>query len=114
MDDVDEIVGAFTSRFDKQELFELLLKHRVPCAPVRDLDEVVNDPHMHARRALEWINHPDLGRIPVPNSPMRYEGAEPKAIVPSRRLGEDNREVYGEWLGLSRTQIDALAPGGGV
>ena len=108
MDTVDEIVGAFTSRFAKQPLFELLMKHRVPCAPVRDLDEVVNDPHMHARRALEWIEHPDLGRIAVPGSPMRYDGVEPKAIIPSRRLGQDNRVIYGDWLGLPPGEIDTL------
>src|SRR2546425_5575776 len=62
IDAVDEIVGGFTQRFAKQALFELLLKHRVPCAPVRDLDEVGNDPHMLARRALQWIEHPELGR----------------------------------------------------
>lgn len=108
LDAVDEIVGSFTRQFGKQELFEVLMKHRVACAPVRDLGEVVNDPHMHARRALEWIDHPDLGRIPVPGSPLRYEGVEPMAIVPSRRLGEDNRAVYGDWLGLSDTDIGTL------
>jgi crotonobetainyl-CoA:carnitine CoA-transferase CaiB-like acyl-CoA transferase len=108
MERVDEIVSSFTRRYDKQSLFELLRKHRVPCAPVRDLDEVVNDPHMHARGALAWINHPDLGRIPVPRSPMRYHGSEPPPLVASRRLGEDNRTVYGEWLGLSAAEIDGL------
>ena len=108
MDAVDEIVGGFTQRFAKQALFELLLKHRVPCAPVRDLDEVVNDPHMLARRALQWIEHPELGRIPVQSSPLRFEGVDPLPIVPSRRLGEDNVAVYGDWLGLSRDAIATL------
>jgi CoA:oxalate CoA-transferase len=105
---VDEIVSAFTRASSKDALFELLMRHRVPCAPVRDLKEVVNDPHMLARRALEWIDHPSLGRVPVPNSPMRYEGAEPMPIVPSRKLGEDNRQVYGQWLGKSAEEIESL------
>lgn len=108
MDEVDRIVGSFTQRHDKQALFELLLKHRVPCAPVRDLDEVVNDPHMIARGALRWIDHPELGRIPVQSSPLRFEGVDPLPIVPSRRLGEDNAAVYGDWLGLSRDDIESL------
>jgi len=108
IDDVDAIVGAFTRQYDKQALFELLLKHRVPCAPVRDLDEVVNDPHMIARRALQWIEHPELGRIPVQSSPLRFEGVDPLPIVPSRSLGEDNAVVYGDWLGLQHAEIDAL------
>jgi len=112
IDVVDEIVGRFTRRYDKEALFALLMKHRVPSAPVRDLNDVVNDPHMLARRALEWVEHPTLGRVPLPNSPMRYEGSAPMAIVPSRRLGEDNREVYGAWLGMASEEIDALASEG--
>lgn len=108
MDDVDRIVGEFTSGFDKQPLFELLMKHRVPCAPVRDLEEVVNDPHMLERKALHWIDHPELGRIPVQSSPLRFENAEPMPIIPSRRLGEDNVAVFHDWLGLSLAEIDAL------
>ena len=109
---VDEIVSAFTRKFTKQDLFELLMRHRVASAPVRDLKDVVHDPHMLARRALEWIEHPDLGNIPLPNSPMRYEGTDPMPIVPSRRLGEDNRQVYGKWLGLPDDEIDTLVAEG--
>ena len=75
---------------------------------MRDLDEVVNDPHMHARGALQWIDHPELGRIPVQSSPLRFEGVDPLPIIPSRQLGEDNARVYGEWLGLSKDAIEAL------
>jgi crotonobetainyl-CoA:carnitine CoA-transferase CaiB-like acyl-CoA transferase len=108
MDEVDRVVGEFTRGYDKQPLFELLMKHRVPCAPVRDLEEVVNDPHMLERKALHWIEHPELGRIPVQSSPLRFEDAEPMPIVPSRRLGEDNVAVFRDWLGLSLAEIDAL------
>ncbi len=109
---VDEVVGAFTRRLGKEALFALLMRHRVPAAPVRDLHEVVHDPHMLARRALEWVDHPDLGRVPLPNSPMRYEDAEPMAIVPSRRLGADNDAVYGEWLGIASAELETLRADG--
>ena len=108
MDAVDEIVSMFTTKVTKEKLFELLMRHRVPSAPVRDLNDVLNDPHMLARHALDWIDHPDLGRIPVPNSPMRCEGVNPMPIVPSPRLGEDNKEVYGMWLGTADDEIGKL------
>ena len=109
MDEIDELVGGFTSLYPKQELFDLLMKNRVPCSPVRDLDEVVNDKHMHARRALEWVEHPMYGRVCLPNSPMRYDGVEPLAIRPSGELGCDNRAVYGDWLGLGEAELRQLA-----
>ena len=105
---VDELVSAFTARFDKQPLFDLLMKHRVPCAPVRDLDEVVNDPHLHERGALQWQEHPELGRIPVQSSPLRFAGTDQMPITPSRKLGADNNAIYGDWLGLSANDIAQL------
>lgn len=109
MEAVDELVSAFTAQFTKDALFALLLENRVPCAPVRDLNEVVHDPHLHARGALAWVDHPDLGRVPLPRSPMRYHGSHNPDIVPSRRLGADNAAVFGDWLGLSVDEMDTLA-----
>jgi formyl-CoA transferase len=108
IDEIDDLVSEFTARFAKQELFDLLMRHHVPCAPVRDLDEVVNDAHMHARRALEWVDHPLYGRVCLPNSPLRFDGVEPMAIKPSGKLGCDNQAIYGDWLGLSETEMAQL------
>jgi CoA:oxalate CoA-transferase len=108
MDLVDEIVGAWTKDWEKQELFDTLIARHVPCAPVRDLEEVVNDPHMHARGALQRIDHPELGEITVPRSALRFEGSALTELTPSGRLGAENDRVYGEWLGLSAADIADL------
>ena len=92
MDVIDELVSGFTKQFNKQDLFALLMKHRVPCAPVRTLMEVVNDPHLHQRGMLQWIDHPEHGRIVVQSSPLRYDGAPPLPHEPSEQLGADNEE----------------------
>jgi CoA:oxalate CoA-transferase len=109
MDAVDAIVTAFTTQFAKQSLFELLMRHRVACAPVRDLDEVVNDVHMHERGALQWVDHPIYGRVVLPSSALRFEGAPPMKLDPSGALGRDNAAIYGDWLGLDAATLGALA-----
>lgn len=108
MDDIDDLVSGFTQAWAKKELFDVLMQHHVPCAPVRNLDEVVNDAHMHSRKALEWVEHPIYGRVCLPNSPLRFDGVEPMAIRPSGELGRDNQEVFGDWLGLSVDEIAQL------
>jgi crotonobetainyl-CoA:carnitine CoA-transferase CaiB-like acyl-CoA transferase len=72
MDEVDAAIGAITARYAKTDLFELLIRNRVPCAPVRTVTEVIQDPHLHARGSLRWIDHPEYGRIVVPTSPLRF------------------------------------------
>jgi CoA:oxalate CoA-transferase len=87
---------------------------RVPCAPVRDLKEVINDRHMHERGMLEDIDHPEFGRITVPTSPLRFHGADKVATTPSPKVGQHNGEVYGDWLGLTETEIADLKSEGAI
>ncbi|MET0607065.1 MAG: CoA transferase [Beijerinckiaceae bacterium] len=105
---VDETVEAWTRHQNKETLFKLLLSHRIPCAPVRELTEVMDDPHLHARGGLRHIDHPLLGDIVVPTGAMRYGGGEPPPIEPSKALGADNDTVYGDWLGLPMDEIAAM------
>lgn len=93
MDLIDEAVSAWTMLRPKAALFEQMMAAKVPCAPVRTLDEVMHDPNMHARGSLVWQDHPDLGRIVVQQTPFRFEGVEPVEIAPSRQLGSDTQAV---------------------
>ena len=109
MDAVDEAVSAWTRQRSKQAIFELFMAHSVPCAPVRDLDEVVNDPNMHARGALQHQDHPEYGRIVVPHSPLRFAGVELRPLEPSRGLGQDTATVLRDRLGMDDVQAQVIA-----
>lgn len=112
MEAVDALVEAWSKTLPKYEVFEVLRKNRVPSAPVRDLREVMNDRHMHERGMLEDIDHPELGRITVPTSPLRFHGADKLETTPSPSVGQHNDEIYGGWLGLSGDEIAALKADG--
>jgi CoA:oxalate CoA-transferase len=75
---------------------------------VRTAPEVMHDPHMHERGMLEEIDHPELGRITVPTTPLRLHGLGKAPAAPSPRVGQHNAEIYGGWLGLSVVEIGAL------
>ena len=109
MDVVDDYVSAWTRPRTKSEIFDILMAHDVPCAPVRDLDEVICDRNMHERGALQYQDHPEIGRIIVQQTPIRFDGMEPMTIPPSRKLGEDTREVLARITTLSPTEIDEVA-----
>ncbi|MDO9499298.1 CaiB/BaiF CoA-transferase family protein [Falsiroseomonas sp.] len=108
MAEVDALVSAFTAGFTRDALHDLLVRHRVPCAPVRDLGEVVADAHMHARGALQWVEHPALGRVVLPHSPLRFEGSAALPIDPNGDIGRDTEAVMGGWLGLSAEELSQL------
>jgi len=114
MDEVDALVSAWTRRFGKEELFALLMRHRVPCAPVRELSEVTSDAHMRQRGTLQTIHHPTLGEIPLYAGPMRFEGSDEIEIEPSKALGADTDDILAELLGKSAADISALRQMGAV
>lgn len=108
MDEIDALVGGWTSERTTDEAVAILREHRVPCAPVRDLAQVTSDPHLHARGMLREIDHPEIGRITVPHSPLRFDGNGGAELRPSPALGQDNEAVYCDWLGLSREELAEL------
>ena len=108
MDDVDAIVEGFTRKRTRDAAFSTLIAAGVTCAPVRDIGEVVNDPHMLERGALKWVDHPLYGRVPLPRSPLRFSSAPLPEIEPSGEAGRDNDLVYGEWLGLGEAGVAEL------
>jgi len=112
MDETDAVVAAWTRTLGKMEVFAITKRCRIPCAPVRDVGEVMHDPHMHERGMLEWIEHDEIGRIVVPTSPLRLHGADKVATTPSPKLGQHNADIYGGWLGLSPTEIADLRQSG--
>jgi len=104
---VDELIESWTKTLGKNDVAQRMLAAKVPCAPVRDLAEVMHDENMHLRGSLQWIDHPVLGRVVLPHSPLVFEGTARRPIEPSRPLGAGNDEVFGDWLGHSREELAA-------
>lgn len=104
----EEIVTSWTSTRTRGEVFAATSKYKIPCAPVRDIEEVMHDPHMHQRGMLEEVDHYDFGRVVVSNSPLRFHGADKVPTRVNPHVGEHNRAVYCDWLGLSADELARL------
>ena len=109
---VDELLEAWTLRHPKDAVAGKLLAAAVPCAPVRELSEVIVDRNMHERGSLQWVDHPELGRVVLPHSPLRFEGTPLVPLQPSVALGCDNRRVFGDWLGYDEAALEEMEKAG--
>lgn len=106
--EVNELIEAWTLERSRDEAISAMRAQRIPVSPVRDILEVMNDPHMHQRGMLKNMHHPELGDIVLPRSPINLSAYPMSALQFYPRLGEHNREVLGELLGMSADEIDAL------
>jgi CoA:oxalate CoA-transferase len=107
-DEIDAIIGAWTRAKTRQALMDLLTANDVICGIVKELPEVMADPHMHERGALREIDHPQLGPTTIFTSPVRFNGqpSEPRSASPAH--GADNDRIYAEELGYSAEAIADL------
>jgi crotonobetainyl-CoA:carnitine CoA-transferase CaiB-like acyl-CoA transferase len=106
--EINDMIESWTKQHTRDEAVAALRVQRIPVSPVRDVIEVMNDPHMHQRGMLKNMHHPDFGDVVLPRSPLHLSAYEMPALQFYPDLGEHNREVLGEVLGMSEAEIDAL------
>lgn len=106
--EVSDMVSAWTAGLTKAEAEAIARENKIPLAAVRDVAEVMMCEHMHGRGTLEWVDHPDLGRVVLPSTPLRLHGLETAPAIPSARVGAHNDEIFGGWLGLSAAELEKL------
>jgi benzylsuccinate CoA-transferase BbsF subunit len=111
-DELDRLVGEWTRGYAAGELMALLQEAGVPAGAVRTCEDLLNDPQLKHRRHFRVLDHPVIGphsyhapAYQLSETPCRLTRAAPC-------LGQDNRYVYKEILGLSDDDIaDMLAEG---
>ncbi len=111
----EELVGILSpilSGKKTDELLDLLVRRSVPCGPIYTFDRVVNDPHVRERGTVTTIPMPGVGDVPQIASPWRFARSTGNPPAPPPRLGEHNREVLCELLGIPGEELADLAAEG--
>ena len=104
----DTVVEAWTMTKTTKQVFELCQAQEVICAPVQSVSDVLSDPHLIARGALQKIEHPELGSFMLMSTPLRFQDLEPPAVALPQSIGESNSNIYGEFLDLTEDEIQLL------
>ena len=108
---LDDVIGAWVAARSAVDAVAGLVAARVSAAVVDDLLGVLANPHFQARRDLVTVDDPALGAITTAapfvagHGTIRHLG---------RDLGADNARVYGNWLGLTASELAALRTTGVV
>jgi crotonobetainyl-CoA:carnitine CoA-transferase CaiB-like acyl-CoA transferase len=110
----DELVAVFAPvirRRGTAEWDEAFAAAGVPAAPVRERDDLFDDPQARAMGLVEEVDDPEMGPMTM-TAPVVRLSETPAAIrFAGRHLGADTREVLRE-LGRDDAEIDRLVADG--
>lgn len=109
-----ELMPIIREEFTKRttaEWAEALTAAGVMNAPVHNYDDFIGHPHVKAVGAVAYVEHQDMGTIPLPHIPglPRIEG--PSRFTESPHIGQQSTEILGEWGYADREIADLIAKG---
>lgn len=107
-DAIDAEVAAWMAAQETEPALERLRAHRVVAGKVNRIEDVFGDAHVAARKAIETIVDDQLGPIRMPAPSPKLSDTPGRIRWAGQVSGAANDEVFGEWLGMSRAEIDAL------
>lgn len=110
-DALAEVLAAELAGDTVDEVVDRLEEHDVPATPVNAMDAVFEHPQLRARGMHERVDHPSIGTIEMPGSPMHLSETGTAISRPPPLLGEHTEEVLAE-AGLSDADVEELRAAG--
>ncbi|HEY6431325.1 MAG TPA: CoA transferase [Acetobacteraceae bacterium] len=103
------IVEAWLQSFpSRAEAMAALERHRVPCGPVLNLKQAMEQPHLRARGTVRRVQDAQLGAFDITGMPAQFSAWPERTDLKADLLGEHNEEILHQLAGLSFGEIDAL------
>jgi crotonobetainyl-CoA:carnitine CoA-transferase CaiB-like acyl-CoA transferase len=94
----------------KAEL-EAMAGDRIALTPIKRIDEVVTDAHLRARQMFVQVPF-GKASVEVFGTPMKLSGTPPRTDGAVPQLGQHNRDVYVDWLGIDAERFETLRSAG--
>jgi len=106
--EIQEIINRWTRRHSPRQIMHRLQAAGITAAAVNNARDLHRDPQLKARGFFIKGRHPVLGRTQQDASPIRMSRNPARRPRNAPRLGEHNRYVYHQLLGLSQAEIARL------
>jgi formyl-CoA transferase len=111
--EVYALVESWTMQHTKFEVNEKLNAIDVPCGPILDTSDLINDEHLKVREMIVDVPHPQRGTFKTVGSPLKLSDS-PVEITPSPLFGEHTEEVLREVMSYDKEKVDQLRKEGVV
>jgi crotonobetainyl-CoA:carnitine CoA-transferase CaiB-like acyl-CoA transferase len=111
--DLEPLLEVEFAKADALTWIERCAEASVPCGPINDFAQAMNDPHFLARSMVEEVDHPVFGRMKMIGIPAKFSKTPGAIRVAAPTMGRDTDAVLQD-LGFTNDQIDELRVSGVV
>lgn len=112
--ELNERLGIWTSTQPVEKVVELLQKAGVRAGIVQNAQDLANDPQLLKRNYFVHLKHPILEDTISDRSPIRFYQSSSPNWRSSPLLGEDNRYVFMDLLGLTDQEFSSYLENGDI
>ena len=110
-EEVDAIVGGFIKQRTLADAIAFFESAEVTAAPVYDIGQFLDDPHVQERGIVVEAPDADMGEVPMHAVVPRLSGTPGRLRTPAPAVGQHNREIFAR-IGYSDERIAALTQKG--
>jgi len=108
---IDSWIEGLTMRYTKADFFVEAQRRGITVAPVNTAEDVLTDAHLDATDGWVQYEAPDVGPLRAPTPPLHIDGSTATfGDVP--RVGEHNRVVFVDELGIGDAEFERLVADG--
>jgi crotonobetainyl-CoA:carnitine CoA-transferase CaiB-like acyl-CoA transferase len=107
-DRLEHLLAEIFVKRPVKEWLERLQAAGIPSSPVRNFEDVANDPQCELREMFPTIDHAAAGPHRVTGTPVKLSETPGRPGKGAPLLGEHNREVMKDYFGLDDCELDAL------
>ena len=107
LDQVFRLIEEWTQQYTKFQAMELLSEIDVPCGPILDIKEMIEDKALVERGIIVEVQHPQRGMYKTVGCPLVLSDSPVEVQTPPL-LGEHTEEVLTDLLGYDQAALDQL------
>ncbi|MCL4370508.1 MAG: CoA transferase [Chloroflexi bacterium] len=111
-EELDQIIAAWTSRQEAEQVVDGLQSAGLRSAPVNTMRDIYACPQLRHRNFWHLLDHAEMGKHHYEDSPFKLSKTPSKIQKPAPLLGEHNEYFYTELLGIPKEEYEQLVGSG--
>ena len=113
-EELEAIFQAWFNDHTRLQIFAAGQREGLPCAPIMESHEALENPHFRDRSYFVDLMHPDAGSLTYTGLPFRLSDTPVAQNTPAPRLGQHNAEIYADLLNITSPKLAQLRSKGVV